>query len=142
MYCPRKLAVSTATAVLALALPVSSQWSGPLTGNTVWTKAQSSISVNGMLTAPAGDALTINSGVTVQFAAAMSSGIDVFGAIVASGISTDSVTFTSASSTPVRGDWSYITTETNALVREGTYLALLKVDGAAKPLKTKLAVKK
>ncbi len=76
---------------------------GPITGTTVWTPAGSPYVVQGA--AIVYGSLTIQPGVTVQFQSAGAMMVEAGGALIASGVSGQPVTFTSAAQRPARGDW-------------------------------------
>ena len=89
--------------------------SGPLSGNTTWTKANSPYFLTGDVIVPDSVTLTIEPGVNVRFKANMddlSSGEDanrieirVSGTLKANGNVTDSIHFISNSQNPSAGDW-------------------------------------
>jgi hypothetical protein len=80
----------------AQAAPASTPVCGPL-GNSTWSLAGSPYDVCGStgVTVPAGVTLTIDPGVTVQFAGPASTQMTVQGALVAGGTVTQPITFTS-----------------------------------------------
>ncbi|HEX9615566.1 MAG TPA: right-handed parallel beta-helix repeat-containing protein, partial [Bacteroidota bacterium] len=81
-----------------------SQVSGLITSDTAW--AAGTVSVSGTVTVPAGITLTINQGVTAEFAAGTS--LIVAGRLVADGDNGNLIVFTSASGAPSPGDWNGI----------------------------------
>lgn len=77
--------------------------SGSISANTTWTKANSPYIVNGNLTVDSGVILTIQPGVTVQIDTSMQFSID--GRLIAEGLVTDSIIFTSNPAIPSRFKW-------------------------------------
>src|SRR5689334_4413104 len=90
--------------LLLLSVTVNAQTpvSGGIYSNVTWTKAQSPYIVTDTIVVFPNVTLTIEAGVTVKFADRIR--IEIRQAkLVAAGTSTDSITFTSNSSSPVRG---------------------------------------
>lgn len=81
-------------------------FSGTLTGNTTWTAASSPIQVTGNLLVPSGVTLTIQPGVTVQFAAGVVLRVD--GTLVARGTAAAGIVFTSSQASATPGFWGRV----------------------------------
>ncbi len=91
------------TVSIVMPTPVS----GAITQHTLWNLADSPYVVMGDITVNSGITLTIEPGVVVKFNGFYT--IDANGIINARGTAASPVTFTSAQSTPARGDWNNIT---------------------------------
>jgi len=90
---------------------------GKITEDITWTRAMSPVNINGDLTVPAGNTLTIEPGVTVLFSSEDNAGggfspttceMIVEGTVIAEGSADQKIRFISASSTPGRSDWEGI----------------------------------
>jgi hypothetical protein len=77
-----------------------------ITENTVWTTANSPVTIQNTIIVADGVSLTIDAGVTVQFDAGASMLVD--GALIADGTEADRILFTSSAGTPAPGDWGSI----------------------------------
>lgn len=77
--------------------------SGGIYANTTWSLTNSPYVVTGALTLFPGDTLKIEPGVVVKFDSGV--GIEVRGTLISIGTITDSITFTSSSTTPAQGIW-------------------------------------
>ena len=88
---------------------------GSLPGNTTWSLTNSPYDVCGSgVTVPAGVTLTIDPGVSVQFAAAAGNKLNVQGALVANGTVTQTITLTGATTSP--GSWGGISAVGTAIL--------------------------
>ncbi|MCX6875118.1 MAG: right-handed parallel beta-helix repeat-containing protein [Verrucomicrobia bacterium] len=88
---------------VAEGLPIGTYVLGNLTGNTVWSLANSPYHVVGDVTVSAGVSLTIEPGTRVEFEGYFKLQID--GTLVAEGTPGNPIVFTSSKATPTRGDW-------------------------------------
>lgn len=99
--------------------------SGPITANTIWSPVNGPYIVVGNTLVQEGVTLTIEPDVTVKFENGISLQVD--GELIAIGDIDMPVVFTSASSSPVPGDWGFIAfsnTSTDAeFDAEGNYLS-------------------
>lgn len=86
--------------------PPSNMVSGKITVDTEWTVINSPYIILDNVSVEEGVILTIGSGVVVEFKDLTS--LTVNGTLVAEGIQTDMITFTSNNSNPQPGDWNWI----------------------------------
>jgi hypothetical protein len=94
------------TAVISFAADAQTNVSGGIFSNTTWTLANSPYIVTGTVIVFPGDTLTIEPGVTVRFD--NSTYLEIRQAtLIATGTSTDSITFTSNNPTPTPGIWGH-----------------------------------
>lgn len=101
----RKVALMLAISIVVSTQSFATNVSGLISTNATWTKANSPYIVTGNLLVNTGATLTIEPGVTIKFDALKSMQID--GTLIARGISTDSIRFTS-NTTQTTGAWGYI----------------------------------
>ena len=92
--------------VLARNVAADTPVSGPITSDTTWTLAGSPYIVTGGVLVMEGVTLTIEPGVVVKFDSGQALQID--GELIARGIGSNMITFTSNQTTPAPGDWGYI----------------------------------
>jgi len=151
------LPTTTALLLILGASPVAqaAPLSGTISTNTTWTLSGSPYSVSSLAIA-AGVTLTIDPGVIVKFGSSQSSGLTVYGTVLAGSIPGEPVYFTSlkddaaggdtngdgAATSPARGDWSGIVVPAggtaslqNSVLRYGGYggsggtSAMVKIQG-------------
>ena len=80
--------------------------SGIISTNTTWNLTDSPISVTGNVDIASGATLTIEAGVTVQFAGGKVMQVD--GQLIARGTAASPIIFTSSQATPAPGQWGYV----------------------------------
>ena len=100
-----------AFALLCSSLFSQTQVSGGLFTNTTWTAANSPYLVTNDVVLFPGNTLTIEPGVEVRFHAGLS--LEIRGSLVAVGTATDSIVFTSISTSPAASDWNAIDIRNN-----------------------------
>lgn len=101
----RKTALMLGLLIAVSTQSIATNVGGLISTNTTWTKGNSPYVVTNNILVSSGVILTIDPGVTVKFDASKSMQID--GTLIAQGLSTDSIRFTS-NSTQTAGTWGYI----------------------------------
>lgn len=101
----RRVALLLGISIVVSVQSFATNVSGSISANTTWTKANSPYIVTNNILVNSTATLTIEPGVTIKFDALKSMQID--GTLIAQGISTDSIRFTS-NTTQAAGAWGYI----------------------------------
>ena len=102
-------------AVVVAAAPVAAQTdiTTHIVTNTTWGVGGSPYTIHGSIWVDSSSTLTIDPGVVVKFSAAAALEAQEGSAIVANGTPSAMILFTSASDTPVSGDWNFMGAESS-----------------------------